>query len=211
MNSKDNLNQTEDIEEKISYDSDSDNKSFEINEITQDITKLLFYLNNYNNKLISSIKREYPSEIKYYKQYSNKYYCINSKWMNYFLELYNYKKIKTLINEFKIKSEEELYNKIQEKEIPLNSGFNFSNIISIKLENFEPKKSTIKYNICDVYKSGELARYFDDFVLVDKKLFDEAKQYNKSIRIDNNNYERNENKAEICLVIYLFIKSMKIL
>ena len=115
MNSKDNLNQTEDIEEKISYDSDSDNKSFEINEITQDITKLLFYLNNYNNKLISSIKREYPSEIKYYKQYLNKYYCINSKWMNYFLELYNYKKIKTLFMNLKLNQKKNYIIKFKKK------------------------------------------------------------------------------------------------
>ena len=32
-------------------------------------------------------------------------------------------------------------------------------------------------NICNVYKSGELARYFDDFALVDEKLFEETKQY----------------------------------
>ena len=200
------LNQSENIEENISYHSDSDNQSYEINDFTQDIVKILFYLNNYNNNLISSIKRDYPSEFKYHKNYSNKYYCINSKWMNYFLELYNYKKIKNLINEFNIKSEEELYAKIRKKEIPLNSGFNNSNIESIKFENFEPKKSSIKYNICNVYKSGELARYFDDFALVDEKLFEETKQYYKNlINFDYDKDKINENKVKICLVDDIFI------
>ena len=200
------LNQSEVIEENISYHSDSDNQSYEINEFTQDIVKILFYLNNYNNNLISSIKRDYPSEFKYHKNYSNKYYCINSKWMNYFLELYNYKKIKNLINEFSIKSEEELYAKIREKEIPLKSGYNNSNIKNIKLENFEPKKSSIKYHICNVYKSGELARYFDDFALVDKKLFEETKQYYKNlINFDYDKNKINGNKVKICLVDDIFI------
>ena len=200
------LNQSEIIEENISYHSDSDNQSYEINEFTQDIVKILFYLNNYNNNLISSIKRDYPSEFKYHKNYSNKYYCINSKWMNYFLELYNYKKIRNLINEFSIKSEEELYAKIRKKEIPLKSGYNNSNIESIKFENFEPKKSSIKYDICNVYKSGELARYFDDFALVDKKLFEETKQYYKNlINFDYDKDKINENKVKICLVDDIFI------
>ena len=200
------LNQSEVIEENISYHSDSENQSYEINEFTQDIVKILFYLNNYNNNLISSIKRDYPSEFKYHNNYSNKYYCINSKWMNYFLELYNYKKIRNLINEFSIKSEEELYAKIREKEIPLKSGYNNSNIESIKLENFEPKKSSIKYDICNVYKSGELARYFDDFALVDKKLFEETKQYYKNlINFDYDKNKINGNKVKICLVDDIFI------
>jgi len=116
--------------------------------------------------------------------------------MNYFLELYNYKKIKNLINEYNIKSEEKLYAKIREKEITLNSGYNDSNKELIKSEKFEPKRSSIKYYICNV-KSGELTRYFDDFVLVDKNLFDETKQYYKD--------EVNENKVEICLVDDIFI------
>ena len=200
------LNQSENIEENISYHSDSDNQSYEINDFTQDIVKILFYLNNYNNNLISSIKRDYPSEFKYHKNYSNKYYCINSKWMNYFLELYNYKKIKNLINEFSIKSDEELYAKIRKKEIPLNSGYDNSNIKNIKLEKFEPKKRSIKYNICNVYKSGELARYFDDFALVDKKLFEETKQYYKNlIKFDYDKDKINGNKVKICLVDDIFI------
>ena len=206
MDFPDDSNKSEAIEENISYHSDLDNQSYENNEFTQDISKILFDLNNNNNNLISSIKRDYPSEIKYHKNYSNKYYCINSIWMNYFLELYNYKKIKNLINEFNIKSEEELYAKIREKEIPLNSGYNNSNINNLKLEKFEPKKTSIKFNICNVYKSGELARYFDDFALVDKKLYEETKQYYKnSIKFDYDKDEINGNKVEICLVDDIFI------
>ena len=201
MDFPDDSNKSEAIEENISYHSDLDNQSYENNEFTQDISKILFDLNNNNNNLISSIKRDYPSEIKYHKNYSNKYYCINSIWMNYFLELYNYKKIKNLINEFNIKSEEELYAKIREKEIPLNSGYNNSNINNLKMEKFEPKKTSIKFNICNVYKSGELARYYDDFALVDKKLFEEIKQYYKN----SFKFEINGNKVEICLVDDIFI------
>ena len=89
-------------------------KSLEKKEITPDISEKLFSLNNYYN-LVSLIRRDYSDSKN--KHYFNKYYCINSKWMFNFLELYNYKKIKTLIGEFRINSEEELYMKIKEKGI----------------------------------------------------------------------------------------------
>mgnify|MGYP006873059139 CR=1 FL=1 len=200
------LIQAENIEENINCSSDTENQSSENNEISQDIAKILFNLNNYNNKLISSIKRDYPSEFKYKENYSNKYYCINSKWMNYFLLIYNYKKIKTLISDFKINSEEELNIKIKDIGITLNSGYNDINKDSIKISNFEPEKKIIQKSICNVYKSGELARYFDDFTLVDKKLYDEMKQYNENtINSTSKIDEINGNIVEIYLVDDIFI------
>ena len=205
MSSVQNLNEEEIIVEEI-INFDSDNESFEIKEFPQKIVPILFYLNNYNTNLISLIKRDYPSEIKNIKKYTNEYFCINSKWMNYFLEVYNYKKIKTLIKEFSINSGEELYSQIKEKLISLNLGYKDSNLGNIKSANFEPKKDIIYKNYFNVYKSGELARYFDDFVLVDKKLYDEIKQYDE-IPIHPNYYkdEINENKVEIYLVDDIFI------
>ena len=198
MNCPNNLNESERIEEKLSNNSDSDNQSSEKKEkIPIDIVKILFHLNNYNNNLISSIKRAYPTEIKYHKQYSNDYCCINSKWMNNFLDFYNYEKIKTLFKENEINSEEDLYISIKENDIPLKPGFMDSTVKGIKLENFKPKKKAIENYTFNVFKSGEIARFFDDFVLVDKNLYNEMKKYHK--------YEINENIIKICLVDNIFI------
>ena len=208
MNCPNNLNESERIGEEIhASNSDSDNQSSEKNEIIpQDIVKLLFQLNNYNENLVSSIKRAYPTEIKYHKNYINEYCCINSKWMKYFLDFYNYEKINTLFKKNKIKSEEELYIGIKENEIPLKPGFNDSTTKSIKQENFEPKKNNILNYTFNVLKSGEIARYFDDFVLVDKNLYDELKKYDKNpIKLDYNKYEISENIIKICLVDNIFI------
>ena len=208
MNCPNNLNESERIGEEINTsNSDSDNQSSEKNEIIpQDIVKILFQLNNYNENLVSSIKRAYPTEIKYHKNYINEYCCINSKWMKYFLDFYNYERINTLFKQNKIKSEEELYIGIKENEIPLKPGFNDSTTKSIKQENFEPKKNNILNYTFNVLKSGEIARYFDDFVLVDKNLYDELKKYDKNpIKLDYNKYEISENIIKICLVDNIFI------
>ena len=208
MNCPNNLNESERIGEEINTsNSDSDNQSSEKNGIIpQDIVKILFQLNNYNENLVSSIKRAYPTEIKYHKNYINEYCCINSKWMKYFLDFYNYERINTLFKQNKIKSEEELYIGIKENEIPLKPGFNDSTTKSIKQENFEPKKNNILNYTFNVLKSGEIARYFDDFVLVDKNLYDELKKYDKNpIKLDYNKYEISENIIKICLVDNIFI------
>jgi len=205
MNCPNNLNETQRIDEEIvCYNPDSDSQSSEKKEIfSQDVVKILYYLSNYNTNLLCSIKRDYPSEIKYQKNYINEYYCINSKWMNYFLEFYNYKKIKTLYKENTINSEEELYIKIKENEIPLKSGFNG---ITLKSINFELKKKLIENYTFNVLKSGEIASYFDDFILVDKILYDKLKIYNKKqIKPDCNKYDINENIIKICLVDNIFI------
>ena len=208
MNCPNNLNESERIGEEINTsNSDSDNQSSEKNDIIpQDIVKILFQLYNYNENLVSSIKRAYPTEIKYHKNYINEYCCINSKWMKYFLDFYNYERINTLFKQNEIKSEEELYIGIKENEIPLKPGFNDSTTKSIKQENFEPKKNNILNYTFNVLKSGEIARYFDDFVLVDKNLYDELKKYDKNpIKLDNNKYEISENIIKICLVDNIFI------
>jgi hypothetical protein len=115
--------------------------------------------------------------------------------MNNNLELYNYRKMKTLIKEFKIKSVEELDIKIKEKKVPLNPGFNDEIIESIRSENFEPEKKTmIPKKICENYKTEESVEYFDDFVIINKELFDQIKQEDKT-----------ENKVDICLVDNIFI------
>ena len=208
MNCPNNLNESERIGEEINTsNSDSDNQSSEKNDIIpQDIVKILFQLYNYNENLVSSIKRAYPTEIKYHKNYINEYCCINSKWMKYFLDFYNYERINTLFKQNEIKSEEELYIGIKENEIPLKPGFNDSTTKSIKQENFEPKKNNILNYTFNVLKSGEIARYFDDFVLVDKNLYDELKKYDKNpIKLDYNKYEISENIIKICLVDNIFI------
>ena len=206
MNCPNSLNESKSIDEDLPMNN-SDNQSSEKKEIIpQDIVKILFHLNNYNKNLVSSIKRAYPTEIKYHKNYINEYCCINSKWMNYFLEFYNYEKINTLFKQNEIKSEEELYIGIKKNEIPLKPGFNDGTLKSIELENFKPKKNNILNYTFNVYRSGELARYFDDFVLVDKNLYDEMKKFdNNFIKPDYNKYEINENIIKICLVDNIFI------
>ena len=142
MNSPNNKSEIID-EDIINYCPDSDQQSLKKKEYPQEIAKILYYLNDYNTNLISSIKRDYPSEYKYINQYSSEYYCINANWMNYFLEFYNYKKIKTLIRSNKIKSGEDLYINIKKEEIPLNFGYNDSHLENIKKEKFEPKIESI--------------------------------------------------------------------
>ena len=176
------------IEEDIKF-----NETFYNNEITEDISGTILSIDIFNTYLVSLINKEY-SDFKS-KDYFNKYYCINTKWMNNNLELYNYRKVKTLISEYKIKSVEVLDMKIKEKKIPLNPGFNDEIKESIRSENFEPEKKTmIPKKICEIYKTEESVEYFDDFVIVNKELYDQIKQDDKT-----------ENKIDICLVDNIFI------
>ena len=142
------------IEENINIDETLNN-----NEITQEISGKILSLENFNTYLVSLINKEY-SDFKS-KDYFNNYYCINSKWMNNNLELYNYGKMKTLIREFEIKSEEELDRRIKEKKIPLNTGYNDEKLESIKLEKFEPEKKMLNpKKICEIYKNEESVEYY---------------------------------------------------
>jgi len=176
------------IEEDIKF-----NETFYNNEITEDISGTILSIDIFNTYLVSLINKEY-SDFKS-KDYFNKYYCINTKWMNNNLELYNYRKVKTLISEYKIKSVEVLDMKIKEKKIPLNPGFNDEIKESIRSENFDPEKKTmIPKKICEIYKTEESVEYFDDFVIVNKELYDQIKQDDKT-----------ENKIDICLVDNIFI------
>jgi len=111
------ITEAEDIKENIVNEYSLD-KSLEKTEINQEISVKLFNLNSYYSKLVFLIKRDYS----YFKNkyYFDKYYCINSKWMSNFLKLYKYKKINTLIGEFGINSEEELFQKVMEKKLSLN-------------------------------------------------------------------------------------------
>ena len=169
------------------------NETFYNNEITEDISGTILSIDIFNSYLVSLINKEY-SDFKS-KDYFNKYYCINTKWMNNNLELYNYRKVKTLISEYKIKSVEVLDMKIKEKKIPLNPGFNNEIKESIRSENFEPEKKTmIPKKIYENYKTEESVEYFDDFVIVNKELYDQIKQDDKT-----------ENKVDICLVDNIFI------
>ena len=188
MNDSNDVTIINNIEENINLD-----ETLYDNEIPQDISGTILSIDNFNTYLVSLINKEY-SDFKS-KDYFNKYYCINTKWMNNNLEFYNYRKMKTLINEFKIKSEEELDTKIKEKKISLNPGFNDEIRESIRSENFEPEKKTmIPKKICESYKTEESVEYFDDFVIINKELFDQIKQEDKT-----------ENKVDICLVDNIFI------
>ena len=185
------ITEAKDIEENI-VNEYSDDKSLEKTEINQEISVQLFNLNSYYSKLVSLIKRDY-SDFKN-KDYFDKYYCINSKWMSNFLELYKYKKINTLIGEFGINSEEELYQKVMEKKLSLNPNNDIERKESINLRNFEPEKNIISKYTFHRFEKGDYARYFDDFVLVNKEFYDKIKQNDK-----------NKNEVDICLVDDIFI------
>ena len=118
---KDLIKAEEEVIEEIISNEYSHDGPFENEIITQDIIGQLLYLNNYNIKLFSLIKRDY-SDFKN-KDYFDKYYCINSKWMSNFLKLYNYKMINILIREFGINTEEKLFQKVKEKEISLYPSY----------------------------------------------------------------------------------------
>lgn len=166
------------------------------------VTKLLHF-NNFNEKLIHLTKRKYKG---INSQYFEEYYIINSLWMNNYLKYYNYNKISSVIKkksngEIKI---EDLCDEIRRYSIHQIPGENNENNLSSI--NFEPIRENIPRNIYVEDISEKTLYYFDNFVILNKELYDEIKQDDGNFSGPNYNFTfSTENKINICLVDNLFI------
>lgn len=150
---------------------------------------LLFY--KFKEELIHKIKRKYENfgNSEYFKEY----YIINPDWMRNYLKYYNYEKIWCLI---KRKSndkfeKDQLYKEIENnkdniKESPGKNSEIKDNLSSIQ---FAPKKVKISRNIYKDDIKDEEIEYFNNFIIVDKKLYNELRQDNKNIDIPLYNFD----------------------
>ena len=201
------MNDDKNDSEENNYVSEEESLSNEIkltlwteeNEIKQYIINKLMHFNIINENIISLIKRKYSD---FHTDYFLEYYPINSKWIENFLQLYNYEKISRLIKkqsngELKV---EELEKQIHEKNILKLPGEDNERKNKLKWIEFSPKKAVIPKDIYYDDISEKTIEFFDDFILVNKELYNE-------IRKDSENgYEFNiENKINICLVDNIFL------
>ena len=201
------MNDDKNDSEENNYVSEEESLSNEIkltlwteeNEIKQYIINKLMHFNIINENIISLIKRKYSD---FHTDYFLEYYPINLKWIENFLQLYNYEKISRLIKkqsngELKV---EEIEKQIHEKNILKLPGEDNERKNKLKWIEFSPKKAVIPRDIYYDDISEKTIEFFDDFILVNKELYNE-------IRKDSENgYEFNiENKINICLVDNIFI------
>lgn len=170
------------------------------------VNKLYFYYLNYK-KIISLSSKKYTDN---FRNYFTEYYVINYDWMENFLKYYRYDQsiikiielIKTQNNNLNV---EELDEKIKEYKIEEFPGNN--NIIKNGLRNinFSPKKEKIPENIYVNFINGRQIEYFNNFMILNKEIYDELKQDNNN-KINSNYCFQSENAvALICLVDNIFI------
>ena len=175
------------------------------NEIKKNIVEKLMLFNIFKEKKDCLIKRNFNSFFS--EHYFNEYYIVNSKWIQNYLELYNYKKIAKLI---KKQSNGELkvdifHKKIQDKSIFMDPGKKIINneyerIYNLRWIHFSPRKEEIPREIYYDEISEKTVKFFNDFVIVNKEVYN-------GIRTDHNyGYDFDlENKISICLVDNIFI------
>ena len=172
------------------------------------INKLL-KVDKYHNYLITLLERKYNDKDFKSGNYFKEYYCINSDWMNNYLELYNYEKIKRTyerIDNRDIILEDEIYKMFKEKRILAQPGEKDKRINLLDSINFKVKEDNIPTSVYVDYYSEKAIKYFDDFVLLSKELYDEIKQdYKNPIFPYYNNFHREEKIVNICLVDNIFI------
>lgn len=201
----------EPIEEQL-YNNQNDMNNSELlsliqieNEINKNIVEQLMLFNIFKEKNDSLLKRNY--NCLFFENYYKEYFIVNSKWLQNYLELYNFKKISKLIKkqsngELKV---DDLYKKIQEKQIFMDPGKKIENIgyeriYKLRWIDFSPKQEEIPKEIHYDEISEETIKFFNDFSIVNKEI------YKKIRRDDNKGYNFNiENKINICLVDNLFI------
>lgn len=103
----------------MAYNLNKDNAfKFDKKHIQKYIINKLLKLDKYHNDLITLLERKYNNNDFKSGNYFKQYYCINSEWMNNYLELYNYEKIKRMyerIDNKDIVLEDEIYNMVIEK------------------------------------------------------------------------------------------------
>ena len=173
------------------------------------IIKLLHFY-NFNEKLMALIKRKYKNINFKNSNYFEEYYIINSNWIKNYLQFYNYKKISLLIKKksngkFDI---DNFCNKIKRKSIKEVQGENNEKKDHLSSIEFAPIKENIPRNIYFQDISDKTIEYFNNFIIVDKELYDELRQDNGNV--DYPYYQfAFENKINICLVDNLFIYKIK--
>ena len=203
-NNDDEINGT--LNKSLSYSIDSQeieediiNAITEKNEIKKNVVEKLLHFYIFQEKLHIFTKRKYNDfEFNFFWEY----FPINPKWIRNYLLLYNYKKISKLIRK-QTNGQliiEDLYNKIRNKSIFVLPGENDKRINNLKWIEFSPKKEEIPKEIYYDEISEKTIQYFNDFILVDKEIYDEIKQD------PSNGYIFNiENKVNICIVDNIFI------
>lgn len=172
------------------------------------INKLL-KLDAYHNNIITLLERKYNDKDFKSGNFFKEYYCINSAWMNNYLELYNYEKIKRMYERIynrDIVLKDEIYDMIKQKRIFAQPGEKDKRINLLDSIKFKVKEDNIPTSVYVDYYSEKAIKYFDDFVLLNKELYDEIKQdYKNPIIPYYNNFHREEKIVNICLVDNLFI------
>ena len=169
------------------------------------ITKLLnFY--NFNENLMHLIKRKYNHKNFAHSNYFQEYYVINSDWMKNYLKFCNYKKVSCLIKreangELK---PENLYIGIKKYDIKEYPGENDEIKNNLKLIEFQPFKGNIPRYIYFDDISDKTIEYFNNFIILDKELYDQIRRDDKNPENPNYTFEL-ENKINICLVDNIFI------
>ena len=194
----------------MAYNLNKDNNNiFNKKDIQKYTIKKLLKLDKFHNNIITSLKRGYNDKDFKSEDYFKEYYAINSKWMNNYLELNNYEKIKRTyerINNRDKMSEDDIYKILKEKRIQKQPGEKNQRINNLDSIDFSVKEDNIPKNIYVDYYSGKVINYFYDFVLLSKQIYDEIKQdYENPDFPKYNNFHRDEKIVNICLVDNLFI------
>ena len=178
----------------------------QINLIQNYIINKLLHFYNFNEKLMHLIKRKYNNKNFANSNYFQEYYIINSNWMKNYLQFYNYKKVSRLIKreangELKL---ENLYKTIKIYGIEECPGENDINKNNLNFIEFQPNKENIPENVYVDDINDKIIEYFNNFIILDKDLYDEIKQDNNNPEYPNYTYAL-ENKIDICLVDNIFI------
>ena len=193
-------------DEFIEDDKNLEKKNEQKNLIKNYIINKLFHFYNINEKLMFLKKRKYNNKNYDNSNYFQEYYIINSNWMKNYLKFYNYQKISKLIKreangELKL---ENLYKGVELNDIKENPGENDEIKKNLKLIKFEPTKENIPKNVYVDDISDKIIEYYDNFILLDKDLYNEIRQDDKNPENPYYIYAF-ENKIKICLVDNIFI------
>ena len=117
----------------------STNNIFDKKHIPKYIIKKLLKIDTFHNNLINLLRRKYNDPAFKSGNYFSQYYCINPKWMNNYLELYNYEKIKRTyerIDNRNIILEDEIYKIFREKRIETQPGKKGQRICNLESIDF---------------------------------------------------------------------------
>jgi len=160
------------------YENDLNYIIYDKKDIQKYIIIKLLKLDKFHNNLITLLKRDYKDKDFKSGVYFKEYYAINSKWMNNYLELYNYEKIKRSYERIDNRDkmlEDDICKIFKDKRIQAQPGEKDQRIYNLDSIDFSVKKDNIPKNIYTDYYSGKVINYFYDFVLLSKEIYDKIK------------------------------------